>query len=233
MKAVVLASGGLDSTVTAAMVREEGATLYLLTITYGQRHQIEIQRAQAMATWLQAAEHKILKLALHEFGGSALTGQGEVPKRRSNQERETGIPSTYVPARNTVFLSLAVAYAEAVDADAIFIGANVLDYSGYPDCRPEFLQTFENAARLGTKRGVNGKPIKIHAPLLLLSKAEIIQRGRALGVPFEFTHSCYDPLDGGLACGRCDSCVIRLKGFRDAGCQDPVPYAAGGSNLST
>lgn len=230
---MVLASGGLDSTVTAAMAREEGATLYLLTITYGQRHQIEIQRAQAMATWLQAAEHKILKLALHEFGGSALTGQGEVPKRRSNQERETGIPSTYVPARNTVFLSLAVAYAEVVDADAIFIGANVLDYSGYPDCRPEFLQTFENAARLGTKRGVNGKPIKIRAPLLLLSKAEIIQRGRALGVPFEFTHSCYDPLDGGLACGRCDSCVIRLKGFRDAGCQDPVPYAAGGSNLST
>ena len=233
MKAVVLASGGLDSTVTAAMAREEGATLYLLTIMYGQRHQIEIQRAQAMAAWLQAAEHKIFKLALHEFGGSALTGQGDVPKRRPNQEGETGIPSTYVPARNTVFLSLALAYAEVVDADAIFIGANVLDYSGYPDCRPEFLQTFENAARLGTKRGVNGKPIKIHAPLLLLSKDEIIQRGRALGVPFEFTHSCYDPLDRGLACGRCDSCVIRLKGFRDAGCQDPVPYAAGGSNPST
>lgn len=232
MKAVVLASGGLDSTVTAAMAREEGATLYLLTIMYGQRHQIEIQRAQAMAAWLQAAEHKIFKLALHEFGGSALTGQGDVPKRRPNQEGETGIPSTYVPARNTVFLSLALAYAEVVDADAIFIGANVLDYSGYPDCRPEFLQTFENAARLGTKRGVNGKPIKIHAPLLLLSKDEIIQRGRALGVPFEFTHSCYDPL-GGLACGQCDSCVIRLKGFRDAGCQDPVPYAAGGSNPST
>lgn len=233
MKAVVLASGGLDSTVTAAMAREEGATLYLLTIMYGQRHQIEIQRARAVATWLQAAEHKILKLALHEFGGSALTGQGEVPKRRSNQERETGIPSTYVPARNTVFLSLAVAYAEVVDADAIFIGANVLDYSGYPDCRPEFLQAFEHAARLGTKRGVNGKPIKIRAPLLLLSKAEIIQRGRALGVPFEFTHSCYDPPDDGLACGRCDSCVIRLKGFRDAGCRDPVPYAADGSNPST
>lgn len=233
MKAVVLASGGLDSTVTAAMAREEGATLYLLTIRYGQRHEIEIQRAQAMAIWLQAAEHKIFKLALHEFGGSALTGQGEVPKRRLNQEQETGIPSTYVPARNTVFLSLAVAYAEVVDADAIFIGANVLDYSGYPDCRPEFLQTFEEAARLGTKRGVKGTPIKIHAPLLLLSKAEIIQRGRALGVPFEFTHSCYDPPDGGLACGRCDSCVIRLKGFRDAGCQDPVPYAAGGSNPST
>ena len=233
MKAVVLASGGLDSTVTAAMAREEGATLYLLTIMYGQRHQIEIQRAQAIATWLQAAEHKILKLALHEFGGSALTGQGDVPKHRSNQEREMGIPSTYVPARNTVFLSLALAYAEVVDADAIFIGANVLDYSGYPDCRPEFLQTFEDAARLGTKRGVNGKPIKIHAPLLLLSKAEIIQKGRALGVPFESTHSCYDPLDDGLACGRCDSCVIRLKGFRDAGCQDPVPYAADGSNLST
>lgn len=233
MKAVVLASGGLDSTVTAAMAREEGATLYLLTIMYGQRHQIEIQRARAVATWLQAAEHKILKLALHEFGGSALTGQGDVPKRRSNQERETGIPSTYVPARNTVFLSLALAYAEVVDADAIFIGANVLDYSGYPDCRPEFLQTFEHAARLGTKRGVNGKPIKIHAPLLLLSKAEIIQRGRALGVPFELTHSCYDPPDGGLACGRCDSCVIRLKGFRDAGCQDPVSYAEDVSNPST
>lgn len=231
MKAVVLASGGLDSTVTAAMAREEGYMLYLLTIMYGQRHRIEIHQAQKIAAWLQAAEHKILQLDLREFGGSALTGQEEIPKNRSDRERETGIPSTYVPARNTVFLSLALAYAEVVEASAIFIGANVLDYSGYPDCRPEFLQAFEHAARLGTKQGVDGQPIQIHAPLLLLSKADIIQKGRALGVPFECTHSCYDPQEDGLACGQCDSCVIRLKGFREAGCQDPVPYAGKAADL--
>ncbi len=226
MKAVVLASGGLDSTVTAAMARDEGYTLYLLTIRYGQRHHAEIQRAQEIAAWLGATEHKILQLDLHEFGGSALVGSGAIPKNRSDQERQTGIPSTYVPARNTIFLSLALAYAEVVEASCIFIGANVLDYSGYPDCRPEFLHAFEHMAQLGTKTGVDGKMVRIQAPLLLLSKTQIIQQGRTLGVPFELTHSCYDPQEAGLACGQCDSCVIRLQGFQDAGFQDPVPYAA-------
>jgi len=225
MKAVVLASGGLDSTVAAAMARHDGYALYLLTIGYGQRHQTEIQKAREIAVWLGAAEHKILQLDLHEFGGSALVGSGDIPKNRSDEERQAGIPSTYVPARNTIFLSLALAYAEAVDASCIFIGANVLDYSGYPDCRPEFLDAFERVARLGTKRGTDGETVQIQAPLLRLSKTQIIQRGRALGVPFELTHSCYDPLENGSACGQCDSCVIRLQGFRDAGLQDPAVYA--------
>ncbi len=226
MKAVILASGGLDSTVTAAMARHEGYALYLLTIRYGQRHHAEIQRAQEIAAWLDAAEHKILQLDLHEFGGSALVGSGDIPKNRSGQERQSGIPSTYVPARNTIFLSLALAYTEVVDASCIFIGANVLDYSGYPDCRPEFLRAFEQVARLGTKKGAHGKTVQINAPLLRLSKTQIIQQGRTLGVPFELTHSCYDPREDGSACGQCDSCLIRLQGFRDAGLQDPAPYAA-------
>ncbi len=225
MNAVVLASGGLDSTVTAAMARHDGYALYLLTIGYGQRHHAEIHRARQVAAWLGAAEHTILQLDLRAFGGSALVGAGDVPKNRSEEERRTGIPSTYVPARNTIFLSLALAYAEVVEASCIFIGANVLDYSGYPDCRPEFLDAFERVARLGTKTGTDGRTIRIHAPLLRLSKTEIIQRGRVLGVPFELTHSCYDPSDEGSACGQCDSCVIRLQGFRDAGLQDPAPYA--------
>ncbi len=226
MKAVVLASGGLDSTVAAAMARHEGYVLYLLTIEYGQRHHIEIQRAGEIAAWLEAVEHRILRLDLHEFGGSALVGTGDVPKNRSDHERRTGIPSTYVPARNTVFLSLALAYAEVVEASCIFIGANVLDYSGYPDCRPEFLRAFEQVARLGTKKGTRGDTVQIKAPLLLLSKTEIIQQGLALGVPFELTHSCYDPREDGSACGQCDSCLIRLKGFQEAGLRDPAPYAA-------
>ncbi len=226
MKAVVLASGGLDSTVTAAMARHEGYALYLLTVGYGQRHHAEIQRAQEIAAWLGAAEHKILQLDLHEFGGSALVGAGDIPKNRSGEERQRGIPATYVPARNTIFLSLALAYAEVVDASCIFIGANVLDYSGYPDCRPEFLRAFEQVARLGTKKGAQGNTVQIHAPLLLLSKTQIIQQGRTLGVPFELTHSCYDPHENGSACGQCDSCLIRLQGFRDAGLQDPASYVA-------
>ena len=210
----------------AAMARHEGYVLYLLTIEYGQRHHIEIQRAREIAAWLAAVEHRILRLDLHEFGGSALTGTGDVPKNRSDHERRTGIPSTYVPARNTVFLSLALAYAEVVEASCIFIGANVLDYSGYPDCRPEFLQAFEQVARLGTKKGIHGDTVQIKAPLLLLSKTEIIQQGLALGVPFELTHSCYDPREDGSACGQCDSCLIRLKGFEEAGLRDPAPYEA-------
>ena len=233
MKAVVLASGGLDSTVAAAMARRDGYALYLLTIEYGQRHHVEIQKAREIAAWLEAGEHKILRFDLHAFGGSALVGSGDVPKNRSEHERETGIPSTYVPARNTVFLSLALAYAEVVDASCIFIGANVLDYSGYPDCRPEFLRAFERVARLGTKKGTHGNTVRIKAPLLLLSKTQIIQQGLALGVPFELTHSCYDPRGDGSACGQCDSCLIRLKGFEDAGLRDPVPYAARASDASS
>ncbi len=226
MKTVVLASGGLDSTVAAAIARDEGYMLYFLTVMYGQRHQIEIQKAQHIAAWLHVAEHKIFPLGLHEFGGSSLLGRGDVPKNRLDGERQTGIPSTYVPARNTVLLSLALAYAEVVDASCVFIGANVLDYSGYPDCRHEFLRAFEDVARLGTKRGVEGGTFQIKAPLLLLSKSQIIHRGRMYGVPFELTHSCYDPQEGGLACGQCDSCVIRLQGFREAGLRDPAPYVA-------
>ena len=233
MKAVVLASGGLDSTVAAAMARHEGYALYLLTIEYGQRHHVEIQKARDMAAWLAPVEHKILRFDLQEFGGSTLVGSGDVPKNRSDQERQTGIPSTYVPARNTVFLSLALAYAEATDASCIFIGANVLDYSGYPDCRPEFLRAFEEVARLGTRKGIHGDTVRIKAPLLLLSKTEIIQRGVALGVPFELTHSCYDPREDGSACGQCDSCLIRLKGFQEAGLRDPASYAAEASDSTS
>ena len=224
MNAVVLASGGLDSTVTAAVAKREGWDLYLLTVVYGQRHQVEVTRAKEVAAWVGAREHKILHLDLNVFGRSALVGEGSVPKNRSETERDQGIPITYVPARNTVFLSLALAFAEVVQARGIFIGANVLDYSGYPDCRPEFLHAFETVARLGTKMGVEGGTVEIKAPLLQLSKAQIIQQGVELGVPFESTHSCYDPDESGVACGQCDSCLIRLEGFREAGLADPVLY---------
>ncbi len=226
MRAVVLASGGLDSAVTAAIACDEGYRLYFLTVVYGQRHRVEIRKAQQLAAWFKVAEHKMIHLDLREFGDSSLVGSGDVPKNRPDDQRRTGIPSTYVPARNTVLLSLALAYAEAADASCIFLGANVLDYSGYPDCRHEFLRAFEHVARLGTKKGVEGWAVRIQAPLLSLSKSQIIHRGRTLGVPFELTHSCYDPQEDGLACGQCDSCMIRLQGFREAGVPDPVSYAA-------
>ncbi len=224
MNAIVLASGGLDSTVAAAVAKQQGWDLFLLTVVYGQRHHVEVTCAKNVASWVGACDHKIFHLDLSAFGGSALVGEGAVPKNRSESERGQGIPVTYVPARNTVFLSLALAFAEAVRARSIFIGANVLDYSGYPDCRPEFLAAFENLARLGTKMGIEGQSVEIKAPLLQLSKAQIIQRGIELGVPFELTHSCYDPNEVGVACGQCDSCLIRLEGFRQAGLVDPVPY---------
>ncbi|MDT7041476.1 7-cyano-7-deazaguanine synthase QueC [Candidatus Nitronereus thalassa] len=227
MNAVVLASGGLDSTVAAAIAKEEGWALFLVTVGYGQRHHVEIACAKKIAAWIGAKEHKILHLDLSVFGGSALVGQGTVPKHRSEKDRKQGIPNTYVPARNTIFLSLALAYAEVSKAKSIFIGANVLDYSGYPDCRPEFLQAFQQVARLGTKMSVEGSSVEIKAPLLQLSKAQIIQRGIELGVPFELTHSCYDPNEEGVACGQCDSCLIRLEGFRQAGKKDPVSYQVG------
>lgn len=226
VNAVVLASGGLDSTVTAAVAKEEGFDLFLLTVVYGQRHEVEVACAKKIAKWIGAKEHKVLNLDLSAFGGSVLVGQGAVPKNRGESERSEGIPITYVPARNAVFLSLALAFAEVIQARNIFIGANVLDYSGYPDCRPEFLQAFEAMAQLGTKIGVEGDPIKIKAPLLQLSKAQIIQQGTDLHVPFELTHSCYDPNEAGLACGQCDSCLIRLEGFSQVGLDDPVLYQA-------
>lgn len=223
-RAVVLASGGLDSTVTAAIAREDGCALYFLTIDYGQRHAIEIDRARRIAAAMGVAHHLVCFLDLRAIGGSALTADIEVPKDRADQARSRGIPITYVPGRNLIFLSLAAAHAEVVGADCIYFGANVLDYSGYPDCRPEFIRAFEAAVKVGTKAGVEGKGLRVLAPLLQQTKAEIIRRGAQLNVPFHLTHSCYDPI-GELACGRCDSCVIRREGFAKAGVVDPTAYA--------
>jgi 7-cyano-7-deazaguanine synthase len=225
MKAVVLASGGLDSAVTAALAKHEGCAIYLLTIAYGQRHTVEVQRARQLAGALGASGHLVLNLDLRAIGGSALTADLAVPKDRPASERQTGIPATYVPARNTIFLSLALAYAETLGAPYIYIGANVVDYSGYPDCRPEFLEAFERLARLGTRAGVGGRRLEVRAPLLKKTKADIIRLGASLGVPFHLTHSCYDPSPEGTACGRCDSCRIRREGFEAAGIADPIAYA--------
>ncbi|MEK6618916.1 MAG: 7-cyano-7-deazaguanine synthase QueC [Nitrospirota bacterium] len=225
MKAVVLASGGLDSTITAAVAKRDGCLIHLLTISYGQRHWVEVERARQIAKALGAAGHLVLEVDLRPIGGSALTADQEVPKDRSEAERKEGIPSTYVPARNTIFLSLALAYAETLEASLIYFGANVLDYSGYPDCRPDYLRAFEQVARLGTRAGVLGKGVEVRAPLLLMTKAEIIRMGASLNVPFHLTHSCYDPTADGAACGRCDSCRIRREGFRAAGVIDPISYA--------
>lgn len=226
MKAVVLASGGLDSSVAAAVAGRDGCLVHWLTVSYGQRHAVEVERARRLAAALRAADHLILDLDLRRIGGSALTADLPVPKGRAPADRAAGIPVTYVPARNTIFLALALAYAETIGAGAIYIGANVVDYSGYPDCRPEFLRAFEEVARLGTRAGAAGARIEVRAPLLALTKAEIIALGASLGVPFELTHSCYEPAADGAACGRCDSCLIRLEGFRKAGLADPARYAA-------
>jgi 7-cyano-7-deazaguanine synthase len=225
MKAVVLASGGLDSTVTAAVAKQDGCQLYLLTIAYGQRHRVEVERAREIGKVLGAKGHLVLDLDLRKIGGSALTTDQPVPKDRTGAERRQGIPPTYVPARNTIFLALALAHAETLEATRIYLGANVLDYSGYPDCRPEYLQAFEQVARLGTKAGVAGRGIEIKTPLLTMTKADIIRKGVSLGVPLHLTHSCYDPTAEGMACGRCDSCRIRREGFQAAGIADPVRYA--------
>ncbi len=223
--AVVLLSGGLDSTVTAAIAQQEGYRIFCMTVSYGQRHHVEVERARAVAETLGADGHVVVTVDLRAIGGSALTADVNVPKDRTEQARAAEIPVTYVPARNSIFLSLALAYAETLQASAIYFGANVLDYSGYPDCRPDFIRAFETVARLGTKMGVEGHGVEIRAPLLLLSKADIIRRGQELQIPFRLTHSCYDPDAEGLACGRCDSCRIRREGFRQAGVEDPVPYA--------
>lgn len=223
-RAVVLASGGLDSTVTAAVARRDGFDLYLLTVAYRQRHAVEIERAGQVAAALGAQQHLVVDVNLRALGGSALTGGLAVPKNRTDLDRDHGIPVTYVPGRNLIFLSLAAAHAEVLGASVIYFGANVLDYSGYPDCRPEFIRAFEAAVQAGTKAGAEGKRIEVRAPLLTLSKAEIIQLGMTLNVPFHLTHSCYDPI-GTVACGQCDSCLIRRQGFAKAGVEDPIPYA--------
>jgi len=214
-KAVCLISGGMDSAVAAAIAKSEGHDIYAITFNYGQRNKKEMEAAKEIAKWLNA-HHKILDVDLRQIGGSALTDEIEVP------EEAEGIPPTYVPARNTIFLSFALAYAEVIDADYIFIGVNAVDYSGYPDCRPQYLEALQKVADLALKRSVEGRPIKIKAPLLYLSKAEIVKKGHELGVPFEKTWSCYR--EGEKACGRCPSCKLRLKAFEEARVRDPIEY---------
>jgi 7-cyano-7-deazaguanine synthase len=224
-RAVVLLSGGLDSTTTLATTITEGYETYALSFEYGQRHKIELDAARRIARALDAKEHRVAKIDMRIFGGSALTDDVDVPKKRSATEIGHGIPVTYVPARNTIFLSYALALAETVGARDIFIGANAIDYSGYPDCRPEFIAAFETLANLATKASVEGARFRIHAPLIKSSKAEIIRKALELGVDLALTHSCYDPSPEGVACGECDSCLMRLKGFREAGLEDPIRYA--------
>jgi 7-cyano-7-deazaguanine synthase len=223
--AVVLLSGGIDSTTTLAIAIAEGYEAYALSFDYGQRHHIETEAARRVANSLGAKEHRIAKIDLRVFGGSALTDDVDVPKQRSEKEIAHGIPITYVPARNTIFLSYALAWAELIPAGHIFLGVNAIDYSGYPDCRPEFIKAFETLANLGTKAGVEGRHFQIHTPLIKLSKADIIRKAVELGVDLSLTHSCYDPTPEGFACGQCDSCLLRLKGFREAGLKDPIHYA--------
>ena len=222
--AVVLLSGGLDSATALAIARSLDYETYALSFDYGQRHQRELEAARKIAKSLGAKEHRIVKIDNQIFAGSALTNDVDVPKSRSEKEIGTGIPPTYVPARNTIFLAHALAWAETIPAGHIFIGANAIDYSGYPDCRPEFIALFETVANTATKAGVEGARLQIHAPLIKMSKAEIIRKGVELGVDLSLTHSCYDPLTDGCACGECDSCRLRLKGFREAGVEDPIKY---------
>lgn len=226
--AVVLVSGGLDSTTALAIAATEGHQVYALTIDYGQRHRVELEAAHRVARAWRALEHRFLTIDLSSFGGSALTDRDiEVPKDGSPGEAGR-IPPTYVPARNTILLSVALAWAEVIPAASIFIGVNALDYSGYPDCRPEFIESFEQLANLATKAGVTGDMrIRIHAPLISLTKREIIERGGAIGVDYSMTISCYDPEPDGAACGRCDACQLRLRGFAEAGLRDPARYVSG------
>jgi 7-cyano-7-deazaguanine synthase len=228
-RAVILLSGGLDSATTLAEARAAGFELYALTVRYGQRHAAEIEAARRVARALAVVRHVELDIDLRAFGGSALTSDAEVPKDRSEDVMAQGIPVTYVPARNTIFLSLALAWAETLAAFDIFVGVNCVDYSGYPDCRPEYLRSFEHLANLATRAGVqeHGR-FRIHAPLLTFDKQQIIERGRELGVDFGLTHSCYDPGTSGLACGRCDACRIRRSAFERLGLVDPIGYAAAG-----
>jgi 7-cyano-7-deazaguanine synthase len=226
MKSVVLLSGGLDSTTTLALAQKAGFDLFCLTFDYGQRHRVELDRARDIARHFDVMDHQIVKIDLRQFGGSALTDSIDVPTDRNQEEMSAKIPVTYVPARNTIFLSFCLAYAEVKEANDIFIGVNAVDYSGYPDCRPEFISAFETLANLATKAGVEGKEyLRIHTPLIELNKAEIIQKGLDLGVDYSMTHSCYDPAEGEISCGACDSCHLRLKGFQEAGVEDPIKYS--------
>jgi 7-cyano-7-deazaguanine synthase len=225
--AVVLLSGGLDSTTVLAIAKDRGFVPFALSFRYGQRHVIELQAARRVAEALGVGRHVVADIDLRVFGGSALTADIDVPKHDNAAELTDEIPSTYVPARNTIFLSFALAYAETVGAQDIFIGVNALDYSGYPDCRPEYIAAFEAMANLATKAGVGGSSLKIHAPLLEMTKADIVRTGSALGVDYRLTSSCYDPNALGEPCGRCDSCLLRLKGFEEAGQSDPLVYQAG------
>lgn len=228
-KAVVLLSGGLDSTTVLAIAKTEGFEVHALSFRYGQRHEIELEAARRIAAEAGVVRHVVADIDRGTFGGSALTDAVEVPKARSAEEMSDGIPATYVPARNTVFLSFAVAWAEVLEANDVFLGVNALDYSGYPDCRPEYIEAFERMANLATKRSVEGHYLRIHTPLIDLTKAQIVARGLDLGVDYGLTRSCYDPSPAGEACGSCDSCLIRQKGFSENGTTDPAPYLRAGA----
>jgi len=224
-KAICLLSGGLDSSTCLAIARRSGFACYTLSFDYGQRHRVELDAARRVAASLGAKEHRVIPIDLRAFGGSALTSEIEVPKGRSAEEMGHGIPITYVPARNTIFLSFALAWAEVLGASDIFLGVNAIDYSGYPDCRPEFISAFETMANLATKAGVEGVTrIRVHTPLIELSKAGIVRLAASLNLDFALTHSCYDPDAAGRSCGECDSCVLRKKGFAEAGLTDPLEY---------
>ena len=223
MKAVLLVSGGLDSTTCLAIAREQDFDLYALTINYGQRHDHELNSAKMVVDFYSIQDHSIIDIDLRQFGGSALTDQIDVPKNRDPSEM-VDIPATYVPARNTVFLSLALAWAETLGSSDIFIGVNALDYSGYPDCRPEYISSFERTANLATKAGATGSTFKVHTPLINMTKSDIIKTGIKLGVDYSLTSSCYDPNENGDPCGNCDSCYLRLKGFKEAEAKDPLNY---------
>ncbi len=224
--AVILLSGGLDSATCLAIAKAEGYVCHAISFRYGQRHAVELEAAERIAAWAGVAEHRIIDIDLRQFGGSALTADIAVPKGRSADDMADGIPITYVPARNTIFLSYALALAEVRGANDIFIGVNALDYSGYPDCRPAFIESFQHTANLATRAGAEGKrPLRVHTPLMDLYKSEIIATGAKLGLDYGMTISCYDPTPDGASCGECDSCVLRKKGFAEAGMPDPTRYA--------
>ena len=224
-KAVVLLSGGIDSATCGAIAKEEGFSLYALSFSYGQRHSYELEAAKKIAQHLSVAEHRVITIDLRAFGGSSLTSDTDVPKNQLEKNLgEAKIPNTYVPARNTIFLSYALAWAEVIESSDIYIGVNAIDYSGYPDCRPDFIRAFEYVANVATKAGFEGEGFTIHSPLIDLYKSEIIQAGISLGVDYSITHSCYDPSPEGMACGSCDSCTIRRKGFEEAKVPDPTVY---------
>ncbi|MDP6625022.1 MAG: 7-cyano-7-deazaguanine synthase QueC [Nitrospinota bacterium] len=225
LKAVVLLSGGIDSTTTLAIAKNQGYQVFAITFNYGQRHSVELDRAAIIAERFKTEKHIVIDIDLRKFGGSALTDNVPVPKDRGEKEISQGIPPTYVPARNTIFLSLALGWAEIINAEDIFIGVNAIDYSGYPDCRPEYIEAFQKMSSLATRAAVEGNSkIKIQTPLINMSKSEIIKKGSELCVDFSLTHSCYDPLPSGNPCGRCDSCLLRLKGFEEASIKDPLKY---------